>query len=110
MGYYTIMLTTLGCFIENKRKEKNYTQLSLEQLLKIKQSNYSAMIHGKRPFPPSYIESLSKFLSFNLNELTFIQEELNDLKILQKHIKLLSSDSIKRLKEYAELLMLGEKS
>jgi transcriptional regulator with XRE-family HTH domain len=104
------MLTTLGQFIEEQRKKRGHTQLSISAFLKIKQGNYSAMIHGKRPFSEVHLDSLADFLGFNKGELTFIKEERNDRKVLDEIVESLNSDSIRRLKEYAKLLKIGEKS
>lgn len=102
------MLTKFGAFIEKKRRENKITQVDLANHLNLKQGNYSAMIHGKRPFSKAHIKLLSRLLQFSTSDIDYLKGELNDLQNLKETIKTLSPESLKKLLEYANLLKVAE--
>ena len=102
------MLTEIGKLIEAHRKTKKMTQTDLVKIVGIEQSNYSAMIHGHRAINDETLEHIVQLLSIPPVEITQIQGERHDKKRVIANLRKLTHPSIRKLREYSDLLALAE--
>lgn len=103
------MLTEIGQLIETHRKKAGMTQTQLVDKICWEQSNYSAMIHGHRPINDEVLNEIVEILDIPESEISEIRDNRNYKRTVILNLRKLSPESIKKLKDYSELLLLSEK-
>lgn len=103
------MLTEIGQLIETHRRKKGLTQTELVLEIGWEQSNYSAMIHGHRPINDAVLNQLVEILGIPDQDISEIRDHRNYKRTVILNLRKLSPESIKKLRDYSELLILSEK-
>ena len=103
------MLTELGLLIETHRKTKGFTQTDLVKKMGLEQSNYSAMIHGHRPMNDEVLATIAELLAIPDSSIDQLKRNRHDKKAVIMNLRKLSPVSIRKLRDYSDLLMLSEK-
>ncbi len=102
------MLTELGHLIESHRKAAQMTQTRLVREIGLEQSNYSAMIHGHRPINDDVLSDIIKILFIPADAINQIKTNRHDKKQVIANLRKLTPSSIRKLREYSDLLLLSE--
>jgi len=103
------MLTELGQLIETHRKTRHMTQTELVKQIGLEQSNYSAMIHGHRPINDDILSRVIDILSIPDEAIHQVKTNRHDKKQVIANLRKLSPASIRKLRDYSDLLLLAEK-